>query len=270
VEQTFSHYPAIPPPVRLRLVTLSDHECPYLPNRVARSRAFWADQIPPALYHDFMDAGFRRSGKVIYQPVCARCRECVPIRVPVESFRPSKSQRRCWRKNVETTRVTWGEPRADDESYALYRRYVIGWHGRDVVNVEKETANESREDFEAFLYESPVASLEFKYRDATSGQLLAVGICDASDPSLSSVYFYHDPAERRRGLGTFGALYEIEFARQHKIAHYYLGYHVSGCRTMDYKAAFRPHELLRADGVWERDDGDRRRARGCSSAQTMA
>jgi arginine-tRNA-protein transferase len=34
------------------------------------------------------------------------------------------------------------------------------------------------------------------------------------------------------------------------IPYYYLGYWVRGCRTMDYKAAFRPCQLLCSDGIW--------------------
>ena len=75
-------------------------------------------------------------------------------------------------------------------------------------------------------------------------------ICDVCPESLSSVYFYFDPAEARRGLGTFGAVYEIEFARARGIGHYYLGYWVAGCQAMDYKANFRPCEILHPDGVW--------------------
>ena len=37
------------------------------------------------------------------------------------------------------------------------------------------------------------------------------------------MYFYFDPAESRRGLGTFGVLCEIEAAARLGIPHYYLG-----------------------------------------------
>jgi arginine-tRNA-protein transferase len=120
-------------------------------------------------------------------------------------------------------------------------RYLRDWHNRG------ET--ESPKDFVRFLYDSPVDSLEFAYRDAT-GRLLAVGICDPCPNALSSVYFYFEPSARRRGLGTFGALVEIEWAREREIGYYYLGYHVAGCKAMSYKSAFRPHEFLDTDGVW--------------------
>jgi arginine-tRNA-protein transferase len=69
---------------------------------------------------------------------------------------------------------------------------------------------------------------------------------------VSSVYFYFDPAESNRSLGNFGALVEIEYARRLKIPHWYLGFWVKGCRAMEYKANFKPHELLHSDGVWRR------------------
>lgn len=237
-----SIHPPLPPPTRVHLATLPEHDCPYLPGRLATSRAFFASTLSPELYHRYMDAGFRRSGRVVYQPTCPTCRACVPIRVPVDRFVPSKSQRRCWRKNQDL-RVTVAEPEPTHEKYELYRRYETQWHG-------KRPQDESAESFVSFLYDSPVRTLEFCYRDP-AGKLLAVGICDVSPgQSLSAVYLYHDPEAHRRGVGTFSALYEIEYANAQRIPYWYLGYWVDGCATMAYKATFHPHELLGPDGLW--------------------
>lgn len=233
-------YPALPPPVNVRLAVLHEHACPYLPGRLAMMRAFATNQLPPELYHDFMDAAFRRSGTMIYQPICRGCRACTPIRLPVERFKPDKSQRRCWRKNHDLA-VTVSEPAATDEKYDLYCRYQLGWH--------RKPAPDSRAEFEGFLYESPAETLEFCYRDP-AGQLLGVGLCDVCSRSLSTVYFYHDPAHRQRGLGNYSALYEIQTARELGLPYYYLGYWVDGCRAMQYKTNFRPFELLHTDGIW--------------------
>src|SRR5689334_1602840 len=101
--------------------------------------------MPGDLYHAFMDRGFRRSGKLIYQPVCEGCRECVQLRVPVERFTPSKSQRRVWRKNSDITAVA-GVPEASKEKFELYRRYVNARHA--------ETEIGDYLDFVRFLYDS--------------------------------------------------------------------------------------------------------------------
>ena len=87
--------------MRVPLNVSPPHECPYLPGRLATSRWFVAGRVPAEVYHDFMDAAFRRSGRLFYQPVCAGCRACVPIRVPVDRFVPSKSQRRTMQRNAD-------------------------------------------------------------------------------------------------------------------------------------------------------------------------
>src|SRR5207253_6767620 len=99
---------------------------------------------------------------------------------------------------------------------------VSQWHGRDDAEFS---------EMQSFLYDSPVPSLEFGYRER-SGNLLAVGICDRCPDALSSVYFYFDPEHRARGLGTYGALCELEYARENAIAFYYLGFWVRDCAAM--------------------------------------
>ncbi len=242
-------YPSHPPPVRVSLVTLGEHDCPYLPGRRAMSRALWVSGAMEAgVYHRFMDAAFRRSGRLLYQPICAGCRACMQIRVPVETFEPSKSQRRCWRKNQDLS-VEVGEPEATAEKFDLYRRYQEQWHGKPGEAGEGEDWG----SFVEFLYDSPVQTVEFAYRDEAA-KLIGVGICDVSEASLSSVYFYHDPVEARRGLGTFSVLYEIARAGKINVPYYYLGYWVAGCAAMEYKAGYRPCEMLHADGVWRPED----------------
>lgn len=237
--------PWLPPPVKVALTLCPEHVCVYLPGRLARFRAFASSGFDSDLYRQFMDANFRRSGEIFYQPVCPGCHACVQIRVPVARFVPCKSQRRALRRNQDL-KVTYGAPQPTDEKFAMYLRYNSARHG------PKE---DDRRAFEMFLYESPVQTLEGEYRDP-SGRLLGVGICDFSSTSLSSVYFYFDPAESTRGLGTYSALVEIDLAKQIGLPYYYLGYWVAGSRSMEYKRRFKPYELLGTDGVW-RAPGER-------------
>jgi len=236
-------YPALPPPVKVPLVVLPRHACPYLPGRVAEDRAVWATSIPAGVYQQFMDAGFRRSGHLVYQPACRGCRQCLSMRVPVKEFRPDKSQRRCRKRNQDVV-VSNHAPLLTEEKFELYEKYVKEWHGKEEV--------EGPEALSAFLYDSPLDStLEFEYRNQRA-QLLGVGICDVCSKSLSSVYFYFDPDHSRRGLGTYAALYEINFAVEHGLPYYYLGYWVKDCTAMNYKSTYRPNEVLGTDGVWRR------------------
>jgi len=236
-----SAWPALPAPRQIALTTLPPHPCSYLPGRTARNRAFLCDRMPGLLYHELMDAGFRRSGMFFYQPICAGCRECRPIRVPVDRFTATKSQRRTWRRNQDLV-VTAAPPAPTDEKFDLYARYLRERH-------DKHDDADDLAGFVEFLYLSPVDTLEFCYRDA-AGKLVGVGICDVCERSLSSVYFYFDPSEGRRGLGTFSSLWELDFARKENIPHYYLGYWIRDCGAMTYKACFGPHEVLGGDGAW--------------------
>ena len=244
--QMLSAYAAIPPPRGIALTVLPAHDCSYLPGRSARMRAFMCDALDPEIYHDLMDAGFRRSGRMIYQPVCAGCRECRAIRVPVERFAPSKSQRRAWRRNQDLI-VTVAPPQPTQEKFHLYADYMAQWHRRP--------DEADPQSFVSFLYDSPVQSLEFSYRDA-SGRQVGVGICDVCARSLSSVYFYFAPSQAARRLGTFSTLWELDFARRRRLPWYYLGYWIKECAAMKYKSSFRPHEILRPDGVWQENSAD--------------
>jgi arginine-tRNA-protein transferase len=233
-------YARIPLPVRVKTVVTPAAACSYLADRSASMEAFGAGRIDAVAYGMLLDAGFRRSGRFVYRPVCVGCEQCVQIRVPVERFETSKSQRRCARLNGDLRSTIAHHPRPTPEKFDLYRRYVTQWHG----GVEPEV-----EQFREFLYDSPVNSVDIEHRDA-SGKLLAVGVCDAGPTYLSSVYFYFDPDASNRSLGTFGALVEVELARQLRLAHYYLGYWVEACGAMAYKACFRPFETLDRLGRW--------------------
>jgi arginine-tRNA-protein transferase len=209
--------------------------------------------MPPELYHGLMDAAFRRSGTLFYQPICAGCRECRSIRVPVDRFTPSKSQRRARRRNSDLIVDVASPPEASDEKFDLYTRYLRDRHDRD-------GREDSRDDFVAFLYRSPVQTMEVTYRLPDSSRtLVGVGICDVcAGRSLSTVYFYFDPApaHARRSLGVFSSLWEIDFARRCGIPYYYLGYWVRDCAAMTYKAHLRPNEILHPDGAWRAHLGE--------------
>lgn len=226
-------------PYGLELPAEPEFACPYLPDKQSRYRGFAVEALPPGAYQRLMDAGFRRSGQVLYQPNCRGCRECVPLRVPTRGFLPSATQRRCWRRNADLV-VAVGALEVTVEKLELYNRYNTIWHQGPAL---------TRESFAEAFYSSCVETLEITYRDP-SGQLLAVGLCDTEPESLSSVYFYFAPEASARGLGTYGALWELDYAARREIPFYYLGYWIASCGAMNYKAKFGPHELLGLDGDW--------------------
>ena len=50
------------------------------------------------IFQDLIEKGFRRSGQYIYKPNCKSCTACIPIRLPVQKFLFSKTQKRIYKK----------------------------------------------------------------------------------------------------------------------------------------------------------------------------
>lgn len=218
--------------------------CPYLPERSARYEVYSAQGLTGGTYERLMAFGFRRSGELVYRPRCRHCAECRQIRVLVDIFRPTRSMRRVWRRNRDVT-VERGAPQDDiDEKHQIYERYLDYQHD--------ETMNRSREAFNGFLAAAHRDTFEFRYR--MGNRLVGVSVTDRCPGGLSSVYMYFDPEFARRSMGVFSVLHEIEVCRAERLPYYYLGYLVAGSATMDYKARFRPFELLMNLQRWVRVD----------------
>ena len=85
--------------------------------------------------------------------------------------------------------------------------------------------------------------------DGGPGQLAACALVDALADGLSLVYSFYEPGLARRSLGSFIILDHVVQADLHGIPYVYLGYWVQGSPKMDYKARFRPVEVLKGQ-VW--------------------
>lgn len=226
-----------------------EHECAYLPGRNARDEVFWCHTLSPARYLALMDLGFRRSGLIVYRPRCEGCSACVPMRVNVASFTPSKSQRRVLRRNADVL-LELDEPQFTAEKAELYARYLRLQHPESPQESSPESLRE-------FLYTSCTATLEACYRDS-QGRLLGVTILDICPGAVSSVYHFFEPEEASRSIGVYSVLAEIELCRKKNWPWYYLGFWVKGCATMEYKTNYGPHELL-IDGKWAHPTQDEKR-----------
>jgi leucyl-tRNA---protein transferase len=235
----------VDPPRELRAlgrIYISGDSCSYFrdgrPSRTAYAQPAFG--LNGAQYDTALNLGMRRSGTILYRPICPGCRKCQPFRIDVAKFEPSKSQRRVIRKCEGLFEIRLNSPKVDNEHLDLFARYQAFQHSEHGIEADSES-------YERFLGESVVETAELSWRDARTGKLVAVGIIDVVPSGVSTVYFYWDPELRDYSLGTYSALTEISLCRSWNKPYYYLGYLVPGAQTMNYKASFGAGE------VWDGD-----------------
>jgi leucyl-tRNA---protein transferase len=216
--------------------------CEYLPDQRWQLRYVVDPGLRAAEYMERLRGGWRRFGDAMFRPACPACRRCRSLRVPVATFTPSATQRRVWRKNREQLALRIGQPASSAEKRALLAKFHRFGHE------EKGWPEDRNHDLRPFI-ENPFPTEEWCYY--LGERLIAVGYVDALSGGLSAIYFYYDPGERHRSLGVFNVLSLMEAARTRGLPHVYLGYYVEGCRSLDYKARFKPNEVLGASDVWE-------------------
>ena len=222
--------PAAP---RILLYQSYPMECPYLPGQIWVTQSFQTNGLSPAFFEHLLSQGFRRSGETIYRQHCPNCRACVPIRIDIRRFAPSKSQRRVLSKNHDVT-VTRSLAEFEQADFDLYQRYV------DTRHPSHETPDE--DGYVNFLILSPVQTEIMRYYIAD--RLVGVAWMDAQPHSLSSVYCAFDPDFSARSLGTFSILRQIRLGQELGKEWVYLGFWVEQSRKMSYKSRFSASQIL--------------------------
>ncbi|HEX2958157.1 MAG TPA: hypothetical protein VHO70_15090 [Chitinispirillaceae bacterium] len=203
--------------------------CPYLENKIFTQAYFFAGEVDHKEAELLFFTGWRKFGYFFFRPVCVNCRNCIPVRIPVQKFVMSKSQKRLVKKNI-ATEVTFSTLEFDEEVFDVYREHSEERFGKKV-------------DRNAFINNFCTIScpaLLSKYY--VNGILAAAGFLDVSSQGLSSVYFVFKKQFNHLGLGNYSVLREVEQARVMGLQYYYLGYYVKDNSIMEYKTRFFPYE----------------------------
>jgi arginine-tRNA-protein transferase len=220
--------------------------CPYLRGETARLP--WRLPLRPLSRTEFsqrLSVGDRRQGVLLYRPACPACNACQAIRLDVHDFRPSRTQRRVWRRGGQELDTQIARPTLTIEKVGLYNRHKVE---RGLL-VGQELVDPT--GYEEFLVDTCTETFELSYR--YRGTLVGVAVTDRAADALSAVYCYYDPDFGWLSPGTFSILTQVEMCRAWGLRYLYLGLYVAGCAAMAYKSHFRPHERL-VNGRWTRFD----------------
>lgn len=219
--------------------------CNYLPDQQERLLIAVDDRLQNhQSYSWLMTQGFRRSGDQSYRPHCPQCNACQSIRVLVDKFTLSKSQKRVMNRNRAF--ILKESDQLKESYYPLYEKYI------NTLHQDGSMFPANYEQFTNFL-SSKLTKQRFIETWSTNEQgqpiLLCVGVTDVLINGLSAVYTFYHPEYKQASLGVYSILKQIELTQQKALPYLYLGYQIDNCKKMNYKDRYFPYEKF-IDGQW--------------------
>ncbi|MCK4973899.1 MAG: arginyltransferase, partial [Sulfurimonas sp.] len=111
---------------------VTNDKCSYLDNQQQTTLYKVIDNCSAAYCQELIERGYRRFGKMYFRPDCATCDECKSIKIDVEKFKFSKSQRRVIKKASKIIsyiqRPSMSKTHLElFEKYHLYMKDKKGW-----------------------------------------------------------------------------------------------------------------------------------------------
>lgn len=214
------------------------------PEFIYINEEFYAERVPAGDLDILLAGGWRHFGERFYRYTPGfyknEIRVVLPLRVRLDRFRPSKSQRRCLRRNadlecdikpaevtpeIEELFLAHRTRFANDAPYSLY----------DFLSYEPATL--------------PTPGLMLEVRDGD--ELLAASYFEVGETTVSSLYGMFLPGHEKRGLGIFTLLKEIEYGLENQKHYFYPGYAYEGESFYDYKKRLGSLEYFDWLGSWE-------------------
>ena len=216
-----------------------DYDCAYINGKKVRMNYKYVKRSNIEFNSAVIERGWRRFGNYYFYPICNGCNECKSLRIDVDNFKPSKSQRKSINRNKNTTYVIQ-TPTVTKEHVDLYNKYHA-WRS-------KKSGWKEHSDITRMEYYENFAEGAFDFGKEVlyyiDNKLVGVDLIDITNDGISSIYFYYDPDYERNSLGVFSLIKQVEFAKVLGKKWIYLGYWVDGCRSFEYKTKFKPLEVL--------------------------
>jgi len=200
--------------------------------------------------------GWRRFGSMYFRPICQDCRACESLKIDVENYHFSKSERRILRKNAHLHTIIRHPGMTRDHldlfiKYHSYKHHTRSW---DAPKIDPKNY------YASFVQGHGDFGFEALYFDEE--RLVAVDLIDILDEGISSLYCYYDPDYASHSLGRYTLLRQIQYAKELNLKWIYLGYYVESCQSLAYKADYTPYLQLQGrpeeneEPIWSPDENN--------------
>ncbi len=222
----------------LKEFSISD-KCSYLDNKEQTTQYKVINNCSTQHCQDLIERGYRRFGKMYFRPMCSTCNECQSIKIDVDNFEFSKSQRRVIKKAQHITSYVQ-KPSMSQEHLELFEKYHLYMKDKKNWDHSKVTAQGY---YTSFVDAHNDFGYEVLYFDKE--KLIGVDLIDILEDGISSIYFYYDPDYMDLSLGKLSLYNQINFAKRSQKKWIYLGYYVKECPSLSYKSHYKPYLTLK-------------------------
>lgn len=205
------------------------------------------EQLTPGQLEVLLADGWRHFGTFFFRDKVSwnngRLAPVIPLRIDVNKFSPSKSQRKILRKN-ESARVK-----------VSFRDASITKEKEDIfyAHCQRFKDNIPTSIFD-FLDENPAKIPCGCTKECAlflDDKLFGISFIDVTISALSSIYAMFLPEYSAYSPGLYTLLMEIEFARSLGKTYVYTGYSFAESSHYDYKKKFEGTEFYDWEGVWK-------------------
>lgn len=208
------------------------------------NETFYAESVTPSQLDRLLADGWRHFGTQFFRYNLNVYRDRIvrvlPLRIRLNEFHLSKSQRRILKKNSDLA-VSFEPANVDIEVHRLFDQHKTRFdHGVpdsifDFLSSQPATV--------------PCECKQISVRDQ-SGELIAVSYFDIGETSTSAIYGCFDPDISSRSLGIFTMLKVIDHSIANNKQYYYHGYAYDVPSFYDYKKRFSAAEVFDWKDNW--------------------
>lgn len=214
-------------------------KCSYLTDKDQTTHYKVIEECSRAYSQELIERGYRRFGKMYFRPACSSCDECKSIKISVNNFEFSSSQKRVIKKasNIKSyiQKPSMSKSHLElFEKYHLFMKEKKGW---------SHTPSTAQSYYSSFVDAYNDFGYEVLYY--MDNKLIGVDLIDILEDGISSIYFYYDPDYAQYSLGKLSLYNQIMFAKQNQKKWIYLGYYVKDCPSLSYKSHYTPYVTLK-------------------------